>query len=173
MTLGLNSWWAAMGLGMIGLSVEIREDDLSGSEVAEFLAEHIEEMQSVAPRPESKHALDLEGLRAAEITFWTVWDDGILLACGALKDLGERRGEIKSMRTSPSQRRKGVASKLLDHILGVARERGYRAVSLETGSYEFFAPARALYERFGFEYCARFGDYIEDPYSVFMTKRLD
>jgi putative acetyltransferase len=158
---------------MIGLPMEIREDDLTGSEIAEFLAEHIEDMKAVAPRPESKHALDLEGLRDPDITFWTVWDEGVLVACGALKELDERTAEIKSMRTSSSQRRKGVASALLDHVLEVARERGYHSLSLETGSYEFFAPARALYEKFGFEYCGPFGGYEEDPYSVFMTKSFD
>jgi putative acetyltransferase len=153
--------------------MEIREDDLTGREIADFLAEHVEEMKSVTPRPESKHALDLEGLRASDVTFWTVWDEGVLVACGALKELDDRHGEIKSMRTSSSQRRNGVASALLEHMLAVARARGYRAVSLETGSYEFFAPARGLYEKFGFEYCDPFAGYEEDPYSVFMTKRLD
>jgi putative acetyltransferase len=152
--------------------LEIREDDLTGREIAEFLGEHVEEMKIVSPRPESKHALDLEALRAPDITFWTVWDEGILVGCGALKELDERNGEIKSMRTSTSQRRKGVASALLEHMLEVARARGYRSVSLETGSYAFFGPARALYERFGFEYCAPFADYEEDPYSVFMAKRM-
>jgi putative acetyltransferase len=158
---------------MIGGAMEIREDDLKGAEVAAFLSEHIEDMKAVAPRPESKHALDIEGLRAPDVTFWTVWDDGVLVACGALKELDERSAEIKSMRTSSSQRRKGVASALLDHMLTVARERGYRSLSLETGSYGFFAPARALYEKFGFLYCAPFADYEDDPYSVFMTRSLD
>jgi putative acetyltransferase len=152
--------------------MEIVEDDLTGAEIASFLAAHIEEMKAVAPRPESKHALDLDSLRVPEITFWTVWDDGILVGCGALKDLGQQQAEIKSMRTSSPRRRSGVASILLDHMLEVARQRGYRSVSLETGSYGFFAPARALYEKFGFEYCEPFADYTEDPYSVFMSKSL-
>lgn len=153
--------------------MEIVLDDLRGPEVAAFLAEHIEDMKAVSPRPESKHALDLEGLRAPDITFWTVWHDGLLVGCGALKELDDRTAEIKSMRTSSSLRRQGVASALLDHLLEVARQRGYRSVSLETGSYEFFAAARALYEKFGFEYCAPFAQYEEDPFSVFLTKRLD
>jgi putative acetyltransferase len=152
--------------------MEIVEDDLTGAEVAAFIAEHIEEMKAVAPRPESKHALDLEGLRAPDITFWTVWHQGLLVGCGALKELDEKNAEIKSMRTSSAHLRKGVASALLDHMLGVARARGYRSLSLETGSFEFSAPARALYEKFGFEYCAPFADYEDDPYSVFMTKRV-
>jgi putative acetyltransferase len=152
--------------------MEIVVDDLTGAEVAAFIAEHIKEMKAVAPRPESKHALDLEGLRAPDITFWTVWHQGLLVGCGALKELDEKNAEIKSMRTSSAHLRKGVASALLDHMLGVARARGYRSLSLETGSFEFSAPARALYEKFGFEYCAPFADYEEDPYSVFMTKRV-
>jgi putative acetyltransferase len=157
---------------MIGEAMEIVVDDLTGAEIAAFIAEHIEEMKAVAPRPESKHALDLEGLRAPDITFWTVWHEGQLVGCGALKELDEQNAEIKSMRTSSAQRRNGVASALLDHMLSVARARGYSSLSLETGSYEFSAPARALYEKFGFEYCAPFADYKEDPYSVFMTKSL-
>jgi putative acetyltransferase len=152
--------------------MEIVEDDLTGADVAAFIAEHIEEMKAAAPRPESKHALDLEGLRAPDITVWTVWHEGLLVACGALKELDEQNAEIKSMRTSSAQRRNGFASALLDHLLRVARARGYRSLSLETGSFEFSAPARALYEKFGFEYCAPFADYEEDPHSVFMTKSL-
>lgn len=153
--------------------MEIRIDDLSGREIAEFLEEHIEEMKAVNPGgPESKHALDLEGLRAPDITFWSVWDEGALVGCGALKELDPRSGELKSMRTASSYRRSGVASLLLEHMLNVARERGYRSVSLETGSYAALAPARALYEKFGFEYCGPFADYKEDSNSVFMTKAL-
>jgi putative acetyltransferase len=153
--------------------MEIRIDDLSGREIAEFLEEHIEEMKAVNPgAPESKHALDIEGLRAPEITFWTVWEDGALVGCGALKELDRHSAEIKSMRAAASHRRRGVGSFLLRHILDVAGERGYRSVSLETGSYAVFAPARALYEKFGFEYCRPFADYKEDPNSVFMTLAL-
>lgn len=149
--------------------MEIRIDDLSGSEIAEFLEEHIEEMRAINP---VGHALDLEGLRAPDITFWTVWDEGALVGCGALKELDPRSAEFKSLRTASSYRRSGVASLLLEHVLNVARERGYRSLSLETGSYAFFAPARALAEKFGFEYCGPFADYKEDSNSVFMTKAL-
>lgn len=152
--------------------MEIREDDLTGAEIARFLEEHIEEMRAVTP-PESKHALDLDSLRAADITFWTVWDEGMLVGCGALKELDDGHAEIKSMRTASTHRGKGVASSLLAHMLDVARGRGYRAVSLETGSFAFFAPARMLYERFGFEYCGPFADYVEDSNSVFMTRRFE
>src|SRR5262245_11753230 len=152
--------------------MEIVKDVLTGAGIAAFSGEHIEEMNADAPRPESKHALDLEGLRAPDITVWTVWHEGLLVGCGALKELDEQNAEIKSMRTSSGYRRNGVASALLDHLLRVARARGYRSLSLETGSFEFSAPARALYEKFGFEYCAPFADYEENPDSVFMKKSL-
>ena len=151
--------------------MEIKIDDLSGSEIAEFLEEHIREMKSVSP-PESKHALDLEGLRKPEITFWTLWDDSRLIGCGAIKELDTNHAEIKSMRTTISCRGKGVASMLLQHILKEAELRGYWRISLETGSMPFFEPARNLYAKYGFENCAPFSTYREDPNSVFMTRKL-
>lgn len=151
--------------------MEIKIDDLSGSEIAEFLEEHIKEMKCVSP-PESKHALDLEGLKKPEIIFWTVWDDGCLIGCGAMKELNANHAEIKSMRTTASHRGKGIASMLLQHILNEARLQGYRRISLETGSMTFFEPARNLYTKYGFENCAPFSTYREDPNSVFMTRKL-
>jgi putative acetyltransferase len=118
------------------------------------------------------HALDLEGLRRPEITFWTAWENGELLGCGALKELDSEHGEIKSMRTAARHLRKGVARKLLEHIIAEAQRRCYTRLSLETGSMEAFEPARRLYAGFGFAYCAPFADYVEDPYSVFMTREL-
>lgn len=149
--------------------MHIRVDDLRGPEIAALLEEHIQDMRSTSP-PESKHALDLEGLRAPDITFWTLWEDGALAGCGALKELSPTHGEIKSMRTAPGFRRRGVAATLLHHILGEARRRGYGRVSLETGSMPFFAPARELYRGFGFEVCGPFAGYKLDPNSVFMTR---
>ncbi|HSP64333.1 MAG TPA: GNAT family N-acetyltransferase [Pyrinomonadaceae bacterium] len=146
-------------------------DDLSGPEIAEFLEEHIRDMKSVSP-PESKHALDLDGLRKPEITFWTVWDDGKLVGCGALNELDEQHGEIKSMRTSTSHKQRGIASLLLQHMIDVARQRSYRRLSLETGAMPFFEPARRLYAKFGFRPCPTFANYKEDPNSVFMTQEL-
>lgn len=151
--------------------MDIRVDDLAGPEIAAFLADHIRDMRSVSP-PESKHALDLEGLKKPEITFWTVWDDRELIGCGALKELDATHGEIKSMRTSRSHRRSGVATFVLRHILGEARRRGYTRVSLETGSMPFFEPARRLYRSHGFRDTGPFADYRPDPNSVFMTKDL-
>jgi putative acetyltransferase len=146
-------------------------DDLSGPEIAAFLEDHIRDMKSVSP-PESKHALDLDGLRKPEITFWTVWDDDKLVGCGALSELDKQHGEIKSMRTSAPQKRSGIASMMLQHIIDVARHRNYRRLSLETGAMPFFEPARRLYVKFGFRPCAPFANYKEDPNSVFLTMEL-
>ena len=153
------------------IAMDIRRDDLSGPEIRELLEEHLRSMRSISP-PESVHALDLEGLRRPEVTFWTVWSANRLLGCGALKELGARHGEIKSMRTALRARRSGVARAVLEHIIGVARSRQYARLSLETGSQDAFEPARRLYEGFGFDYCPPFEGYVEDPHSVFMTLLL-
>lgn len=128
-------------------------------------------MRAISP-PESVHALDLDGLRRPEITFWTAWSGNALLGCGALKELSPDHGEVKSMRTARAHRRGGVARAMLAHIVAEARRRGYERLSLETGSMAEFAPARALYERFGFGYCGPFAGYVDDPNSVFMTRRF-
>lgn len=151
--------------------MEIRIDDLKGPEIRELLEEHLRSMHLHSP-PESVHALDIEALLNPEITFWTVWGNGELLGCGALKELDTQHAEIKSMRTSSQHLRKGVAKYLLNHIVEEANQRGYKRLSLETGSMEAFEPARRMYAGFGFEYCGPFADYIEDPYSVFMTREL-
>ncbi len=151
--------------------MQIRVDDLRGPEIAELLRTHLENSRRWSP-PESVHALDLDGLRAPEITFWTAWDGADLLGCGALKELDPIHGEIKSMHTAAKHRRRGVANGLLKHIVDEARRRSYRRLSLETGSMDAFVPARALYAGFGFVHSGPFGDYIEDPYSVFMTLDL-
>jgi putative acetyltransferase len=151
--------------------MDIRLDDLSGPEIRALLAEHLESMHQISP-PESVHALDLDALRKPEITFWTVWSGGDLMGCGALKELSPTHGEVKSMRTSSAHRRRGVAKLVLDHLVGEAKRRGYDRLSLETGSQKPFEPAHRLYESFGFTYCGPFGDYVEDPNSVFMTKAL-
>jgi putative acetyltransferase len=151
--------------------MHIRLDDLSGPQIRALLAEHLESMASLSP-PESVHALDLDALRKPGITFWTAWSEHELLGCGALKELDRAHGEIKSMRTSMAQRRKGVASAMLGHIIGEAQRRSYERLSLETGSMQAFEAAQRLYERFGFSRCPPFADYVEDPNSVFMTRRL-
>jgi putative acetyltransferase len=151
--------------------MEIREDDLTGSETIRFLGAHLENMQQITP-PESVHALGVEALRSAEITLWSAWDGDVLLGCGALKALGPESGEIKAMRTDAAHRRKGVGSRILERIIQEARLRGYRSLYLETGSMAEFSAAHALYTRYGFEFRGPFGDYVEDPNSVFMSKDL-
>lgn len=151
--------------------MEIVVDDLSGSRIAEFLADHLRQMRATSP-PESKHALDLDDLRTPEVTFWSVLDGEAVVGCGAIKRLDVEHGELKSMRTSPDRARGGIASGLLRHILAEARGMGLSRLSLETGSDEFFLPARKLYEKFGFTYCEPFADYVPDPNSVFMKRTL-
>jgi putative acetyltransferase len=147
----------------------IRVDDLHGPQIRQLLQEHLQSMTLYSPA-ESIHALDLDELRRPEVTFWSAWHEDELLGCGALVELDPRHGEIKSMRTARAHLRRGVARTMLDHIIGEARRRGYRRLSLETGTNPAFAPARELYAGFGFAYCEPFAQYRPDPYSVFMTR---
>lgn len=149
----------------------IRLDDLRGPEIARLLQVHLDFMAALSP-PESRHVLDLDGLRAPEVTFWTAWRDGTLLGCGALKELTTGHGEIKSMHTAQTARGQGVAAAILATIMAEARQRNYRRLSLETGSMAGFRPAHKLYQRYGFMDCLPFGDYIADPNSVFMTLEI-
>ena len=151
--------------------MEIRVDDVTDPRIIELLQEHLQSMTLHSP-PESIHALDVEALRRSDVTFWSVWQNNELMGCGAIKALDAAHGEVKSMRTVTAHLRKGVAAQLMRRIIDEARRRGYRRLSLETGSAAAFAPARNLYARFGFERCGPFGDYTEDPYSVFMTLAL-
>jgi putative acetyltransferase len=128
-------------------------------------------MRSITPL-ESKHALDLDGLRRPEITFWSVVDGDALVGCGAIKRLDAGHAEVKSMRTAPTRKRSGIASLVLAHIITEAGRMGFTRLSLETGAAEFFLPARRLYEKFGCDYCQPFADYRPDPLSVFMTRAL-
>jgi len=146
-------------------------EDLTGAEIIALLHEHLRCMALVSP-PESRHALNLDGLRQPDITFWSVWNGDDLTGCGALKEIDAQHGEIKSMRTAYAYQRKGVASRVLSHIIDEAKRRGYRRLSLETGAMDYFEPARTLYASFGFSRCRPFGNYIEDPNSVFMTREL-
>ncbi len=151
--------------------MEIRVDDLRRPAVIRLLEDHLRSLRAVSP-PESCHALDLDGLREPDVTFWTLWIGSEVAGCGALKELDAEHGEIKSMRTADAHRRKGVASRVLEHIIAEARGRGYRRLSLETGSMEFFEPARQLYSSFGFTLCRPFATYVDDPNSVFMTREV-
>jgi putative acetyltransferase len=151
--------------------MQIRLDPLTSPEIAALLQEHLDEMCRHSP-PESVHALDLAKLRVPEITFWSAWEGEALVGCVAIKQLDEAHGEIKSMRTASAHQRKGVGAVLLRHVLHEATRRGYRRLSLETGSMDAFIPARTLYARFGFEECEPFAQYGPDPNSVFMTRTL-
>jgi len=151
--------------------MEIRLDNLRSPEVIGLLNEHLHSMAQHSP-PESVHALDLDGLRQPEVSFWSAWDGVELLGCGAIKQLDATHGEIKSMRTASAHLRKGVAAALLQHIMVESGKRRYRRLSLETGSAPAFAPARSMYTRFGFVPCEPFADYVPDPHSVFMTRTL-
>ena len=153
--------------------VRIVVDDLTGGQIAALLEEHLAEMAAATPEPESRHALDLDGLRVPGITFWSVWDVDTLVGCGAVKRLDPTHGELKSMRTTRARQGGGIGSALLAHIIDESKAMGLRRLSLETGSAEFFAPARRLYRRFGFTECEPFADYRPDPRSVFMTRALD
>ena len=149
----------------------IERDDISDAAVIDLLREHLADMHAVSP-PESIHALDLDALKHPSISFWVARDEGRVMGCVALKELDAHHGEIKSMRTARSARKRGVARRLLAHLMGAAKERGYTRLSLETGSQAFFEAARLLYRDAGFEFCDPFGDYSPDPNSVFMTRRL-
>lgn len=151
--------------------MDIVEDDLSRPEVLALLDEHLEDMYATSP-PESVHALDVDALRAPDVTFWSIWEGGAILGCGALKELDPEHGEIKSMRTARAHLRKGVGSAMLDHLIETARSRGYRRLSLETGSGPAFEASQALYLGRGFRACEPFADYRPDPFSQFMALQL-
>jgi putative acetyltransferase len=121
----------------------------------------------------SAHALDLGGLKTADITFWSAWDGDQPVGVGALKRLSPTHGEIKSMHTAETSRRTGVGAAMLRHIISSARTLGMKRLSLETGSWAYFQPARALYRKHGFVECPPFADYREDPNSIFMTRELE
>jgi len=152
-------------------SIEVGEGGLDDPAVLALLEEHLADMHATSP-PESVHALDLSGLTAPGVTFWTARLDGLPLGCVALKELSPASGELKSMRTAAAARGRGVGTALLTVVLDEARRRGYREVSLETGTEAFFAPAHRLYRRHGFTECGPFGDYVLDPHSTFMTLTL-
>ena len=145
----------------------IREDDLSSVATRELLRLHLEGMHATSP-PGSVFALDLAGLRASGVTVWTAWIGDAVAGIGALKDLGDRTGEIKSMRTHPGFLRRGIASALLEHIIDVARTRGMTRLSLETGSGPSFEPALALYRRRGFVAGDEFAQYKRSPFNQFL-----
>jgi putative acetyltransferase len=153
------------------MAVRIERADFADPALAAFLQAHLDDLAPTAPA-ESRHALDLSTLRMPQIRLWVAYDDDRIIASGALAALEPGHEELKSMRTDPSRRREGTGRRVLEHLLNDAGVRGVHRVSLETGSMDFFAAARTLYESAGFTRCLPFGDYVDDPNSVFMTKLL-
>ena len=151
--------------------MHIEADDLSRAQVHALLQEHLDNMHELSP-PEQVFALDLDRLRAPEISFFSAWEGELLLGCGALKELSATEGEVKSMRTPRALRRRGAGRAVLDHIIALARQRGYRLLSLETGSHPAFEPAQRLYASRGFQRSGPFGSYRDNPHSVFMQLQL-
>jgi putative acetyltransferase len=148
-----------------------RVDDLSGAATRALIAQHLSRMHLHSP-PESVHALDVDKLRAPDVVFWSAWIVDELAGCGALKRLDDARGEIKSMRVADAFLGRGIGRAILEHIMSQARARGLKSLWLETGSAEAFLPALRLYESAGFVRCAPFDGYVEDPFSIFMTRGL-
>ena len=151
--------------------MRIEVDDLSRPQVHALLEEHLANMYELSPS-EQVFALDLNKLRADDITFWTVWDEEVLLGCGALKELTPIHGEIKSMRTPAAARGRGAGRAVLAHIISEAEQRGYTTVSLETGTHAAFEPAHNLYRSKGFVMSGPFGSYLPNEHSVFMKLQL-
>ena len=149
--------------------MRIVSGDFDNPAIRDLLAHHFADLRTTAP-PESCHVLPIDAMRVPELHFFAAWEDGVLLGFGAVKDLGDGTGEIKSMRTAADGQRKGVGQAMLDHLIAHARSLGLSRLSLETGAMDFFIPARALYAKNGFTECAPFGDYRPDPNSVFMTR---
>jgi putative acetyltransferase len=151
--------------------MRIIQGDFSDPRVVDLLHIHLTSARA-ATAPGSAHALDLTGLQSPDISFWTIWDDESLLGAGALKRLSADHGEVKSMYTVQSMRRSGAGSAMLRHIIATARASGMSRLSLETGSWDYFLPAQALYRSHGFVECPPFADYVLDPNSVFMSLDL-
>lgn len=151
--------------------MDIRLGGLDTPQVARLLTEHLEDMHRFSPA-ESVHALDLDRLRAPDLTFWSAWEGEQVLGCAALRELSPSHGELKSMRTASPHRRRGVGIALLDHVVATARAREYSRLSLETGPTADFAAARSLYAAYGFRPGGPFGPYTVDEFSVFMTLEL-
>jgi putative acetyltransferase len=151
--------------------MRIEVDDLSRPEVHALLSEHLANMYELSP-PEQVFALDLSKLKSPDITFWTAWQENVLLGCGALKELTSTHGEIKSMRTPAKLRSRGAGRAVLNRIVETARQRGYTLLSLETGTHPAFLAAQQLYRSAGFQETGPFASYKEDPHSLFMELRL-
>lgn len=154
------------------MNIVIERIETATPALAAFLLAHHQDMDGTAP-PESQHALPLTGLLAPGVRLFAVIEDGRPITTGALASIDEHHEELKSMRTDPAQRGRGLATAMLTFLQQDAVSRGIRRISLETGSQDFFLPARALYARAGFVECPAFGRYLPDPHSTFMTLSLE
>lgn len=152
-------------------TVEILLDDLTHPDVLALLQAHLDDMRENSPE-DSSYALDLSGLQAADVSFWVVWVDGEVAGCGALRELSPTSGEIKSMRTHAGHLRQGVAAKMLEYIIEVAKARGYASLSLETGYGPVFEPALKLYQKYGFKSGEAFSDYRPSAFNQFFHLKL-
>ena len=144
------------------------EGNFDNSEVLELLNKHFIELRSVSPEG-SAHVLDIEGLKDQNIKFWSLWEDNLLMGCGALKFLNKEHGEFKSIRVVDSFRKKGNGIKILKHLIFEAKKLNIKKISVETGTGDFFAPARKLFNKCGFKLCKPFDHYKEDPNSCYMS----
>jgi len=151
--------------------MNIKEGLLDDPRVINLLTVHVTRARAETA-PGSSHALDLSGLKMPEVWFFTAWEDDILLGCSAVKSFLPGHGEIKSMHTAEAHRGRGVGDALVRHVIDAARAMGLTRLSLETGSWPYFAPAHRLYERHGFRDCPPFGDYVKDPNSRFMSREI-
>lgn len=151
--------------------MRIAQGDLSDPRVSSLLHIHLTNARAQTA-PGSAHALDISGLQSPDISFWTIWNGEALLGFGALKRLSNDHGEVKSMHIAQAMRRTGAGSAMLRHIIATARASGMSRLSLETGSWEYFSPARAFYRSHGFTECLPFADYVLDPNSIFMSLDL-
>lgn len=151
--------------------MKITDGGLDDPRVQALLAHHLNTARAATGRG-SAHALDLNGLKAPDIQFWSAWEGDCVVAIGALKRLTVSHGEVKSMHTEQSCRRQGVGGAMLRHLIAKARDMELSRLSLETGSWDYFFPARALYKRHGFVECPPFGSYVSDPNSIFMTLEI-
>ena len=154
------------------MSIKSVEGNFENPHVNKLLLKHFEELRSVSPA-NSCHVLDIEGLKKDFIKFWSLWEDGNLIGCGALKFLEKNHGEFKSIRISDPYRKKDYGRKVIEHLIFEAKKLKIKKISLETGAGVFFDPARKLFKKCGFEKCGPFADYKEDKDSCYMTKIID
>ena len=154
------------------MAIVIEPGDPQADDVRALLERHLTFAFETTP-PDDVHALDVDGLRDPSLHFFTARLDGRLVGIGALKELDPAHAELKSMHTAAAARGQGVGRAMVEHLVLVARDRGYRRVSLETGAMEAFEPARSLYASAGFVPCGVYGDYPDSPNSSFMTLALD